>query len=35
MDVLLSLFPWFIVRKLQLRRQERIGVAVAMGLGAL
>ncbi|KAK9791753.1 putative Integral membrane protein [Seiridium cardinale] len=35
MDVLLSMFPWFIVRKLQLEKQERLGVAVAMGLGAL
>ncbi|KAK9417008.1 putative Integral membrane protein [Seiridium unicorne] len=35
MDLLLSLFPWFIVRKLQLEKQERLGVAVAMGLGAL
>ncbi|KAI1840207.1 hypothetical protein JX266_013574 [Neoarthrinium moseri] len=35
MDVLLSTFPWFIVRKLQLKRQEKLGVAVAMGLGML
>ncbi|KAF3018957.1 hypothetical protein E8E14_011972 [Neopestalotiopsis sp. 37M] len=35
MDVVLSLYPWMIVRNLQLQNRERLGVAIAMGLGAI
>jgi hypothetical protein len=35
MDVVLSLYPWMIVRNLQLQNRERLGVAIAMGLGAM
>lgn len=35
MDVVLSLYPWTVVRNLQLQKRERLGVAITMGLGAL
>ncbi|KAK0618932.1 hypothetical protein B0T14DRAFT_429086 [Immersiella caudata] len=34
-DVLLALLPWLILRKLQLERREKIGLSVAMSLGAI
>ena len=34
-DILLALFPWLILRKTQLESREKIGLAVAMSLGAL
>ncbi|KAL2162488.1 hypothetical protein VTH06DRAFT_7402 [Thermothelomyces fergusii] len=34
-DVLLALFPWFIIRKLLLETREKIGLSVAMSLGAM
>lgn len=33
MDVVLALLPWPIIWKLQMKRQEKIGVAVAMSMG--
>ncbi|KAK7953249.1 hypothetical protein PG988_013943 [Apiospora saccharicola] len=35
MDFALALFPWLIIWKLQMRMQEKIGLAVAMSLGIL
>ena len=35
MDILLSLCPWFIVRELLLSTREKVGLVVAMSLGAL
>jgi hypothetical protein len=34
-DVLLALFPWFIIRNLLLDRREKIGLTLAMSLGAI
>ncbi|KAK4031824.1 hypothetical protein C8A01DRAFT_51224 [Parachaetomium inaequale] len=34
-DVLLALFPWFIIRNLQLVTREKIGLTLAMSLGAI
>lgn len=34
-DVLLALFPWFVIRNLLLETREKIGLTVAMSLGAL
>lgn len=34
-DVLLAAFPWLILRKLQLETREKVGLSVAMSLGAL
>lgn len=34
-DVLLALFPWIVVRKLQLETREKVGLSVAMSLGAI
>jgi len=34
-DVLLALFPWFIIRGLLLDTREKIGLTVAMSLGAI
>jgi len=34
-DVLLALFPWFIIRKLLLETREKLGLTVAMSLGAI
>ncbi|KAM5355043.1 hypothetical protein ACJ41O_001689 [Fusarium nematophilum] len=33
MDFLLSLFPWFLIWNLSMKKKEKIGVAVAMSLG--
>lgn len=34
-DFVLALLPWNIILKLQMKRIEKIGVAVAMSLGLL
>lgn len=34
-DVLLALFPWLVVRELQLQKREKVGLGVAMSLGAV
>jgi hypothetical protein len=34
-DVLLALFPWFIIQKLLLETREKVGLSVAMSLGAV
>ena len=34
-DVLLALFPWFIIRNLLLDTREKIGLTLAMSLGAI
>ncbi|GAB1318476.1 Rhodopsin domain-containing protein [Madurella fahalii] len=34
-DILLALFPWLILRKTRLETREKIGLSVAMSLGAL
>ncbi len=34
-DILLAIFPWFVVRNLQLETREKVGLTVAMSLGAL
>jgi len=34
-DVLLALFPWFIIQNLLLDRREKIGLTLAMSLGAI
>ncbi len=35
MDVVLALLPWKIVWRLQMKRQEKLGVAIAMSLGVV
>ncbi|OAA56197.1 hypothetical protein SPI_07808 [Niveomyces insectorum RCEF 264] len=35
MDVILALLPWKIVWRLQMKRQEKFGVAIAMSLGVV
>lgn len=35
MDVVLALLPWPIIWKLQMKRKEKIGVALAMSMGVL
>lgn len=34
-DFVLALLPWKVVWKLQMKRKERFGVAIAMSLGVL
>jgi hypothetical protein len=34
-DVLLALFPWFIIRNLLLETREKLGLTLAMSLGAI
>lgn len=34
-DVVLALLPWVVLRKLQLVKREKIGLSVAMSLGAI
>ncbi|KAK1751257.1 hypothetical protein QBC47DRAFT_454639 [Echria macrotheca] len=34
-DVTLALLPWFLLRKLQLAKREKVGLSIAMGLGAV
>ncbi|KAL2126171.1 hypothetical protein VTI74DRAFT_1552 [Chaetomium olivicolor] len=34
-DVVLALFPWFVIRKLLLETREKIGLTIAMSLGAI
>ncbi|KAK0724615.1 hypothetical protein B0H67DRAFT_632183 [Lasiosphaeris hirsuta] len=33
MDIVLALLPWMIIWKLQMRRKEKVGIAVAMSMG--
>jgi hypothetical protein len=33
MDVVLALCPWLILRRLQMRTAEKLGVALAMSMG--
>jgi hypothetical protein len=35
MDITLALLPWKLIWKLQMKKQEKIGVAVAMSCGVL
>jgi hypothetical protein len=35
MDIFLALLPWPIIWKLQMKRKEKIGVALAMSMGVL
>jgi len=35
MDIVLALLPWSVVWNLQMRKKEKIGVAVAMSMGVL
>jgi hypothetical protein len=35
MDMMLALLPWSIVWKLQMKKKEKLGVALAMSLGIL
>jgi hypothetical protein len=35
MDIVLALLPWSIVWNLQMKKKEKIGVAVAMSMGVL
>jgi len=35
MDFILALLPWFLVWRLQMKRREKLGVALAMSLGVL
>ncbi|KAK0649871.1 hypothetical protein B0T16DRAFT_325190 [Cercophora newfieldiana] len=34
-DILLALFPWFVLRTVQLQTREKIGLTIAMSLGAI
>ena len=35
MDVILALFPWFIIWKLSMTKKEKCGVAIAMSMGVV
>ena len=35
MDLTLAMLPWKVIWKLQMRRAEKIGIAVAMSMGVL
>jgi hypothetical protein len=35
LDFVLALLPWQILMGMQMRRRERLGVAIAMSLGAM
>jgi hypothetical protein len=35
MDLVLALLPWTVIWKLQMKRKEKIGVALAMSMGVL
>jgi len=35
MDLVLALLPWKIIWVLQLKRAEKVGIAVAMSMGVL
>ncbi len=35
MDFVFATFPWFLIRKLEMRRIEKIGLCVTMSLGML
>ena len=34
-DFVLALIPWFVIMKLQMRKKEKFGIAIAMSLGIL
>jgi hypothetical protein len=35
MDLTLAMLPWKVIWKLQMRRAEKMGIAVAMSMGVL
>lgn len=35
MDFILALLPWAVIWKLQMKKREKFGIAVAMSLGVL
>jgi hypothetical protein len=35
MDILLALLPWKMIWKLQMRKKEKFGIALAMSMGIL
>lgn len=35
MDFILALLPWLVIWKLQMKRREKLGIAIAMSLGIL
>lgn len=35
MDFFLALLPWKVIWKLQMKRKEKVGVALAMSMGVL
>lgn len=35
MDICLAMLPWPIILKLQMRKKEKFGVAIAMSMGLL
>lgn len=35
MDFVLALLPWKVIWKLQMKRKEKVGVALAMSMGIL
>jgi hypothetical protein len=35
MDFLLALFPAYLIKDLQMKKREKVGVAIAMGMGVL
>jgi hypothetical protein len=35
MDLVLAILPWTVIWKLQMKRKEKIGVALAMSMGVL
>jgi len=35
MDFVLALLPWKVIWKLQMKRKEKVGVALAMSMGVL
>jgi hypothetical protein len=35
MDVVLALFPWFIIWKMAMTKREKVGVAIAMSMGVM
>jgi hypothetical protein len=35
MDLTLAMLPWTVIWKLQMRKAEKVGVAVAMSMGVL
>ena len=35
MDFILALLPWLIIWKLEMKKREKIGIALAMSMGVL